>query len=191
MDRLNLACCTFTLSEFPLEQKMVIICTMCSHICLIYMYCGRVSDCELFNSGQVFVNSFLPSLHCCSNIIMTHNILCCLTATLPYPVHLLHPSSVCFKFSVSTSKISYFYSRFALSLSLSLTISHFCLPLPHLSLTPRVSVCDEDKLTHNEFIGESRVALRRVKPDQTKHFNICLEHPPPVRKKSGVSDRMK
>lgn len=50
------------------------------------------------------------------------------------------------------------------------------------SLTPRVSVCDEDKLTHNEFIGESRVALRRVKPDQTKHFNICLEHPPPVRR---------
>ncbi|CAB1312084.1 unnamed protein product, partial [Coregonus sp. 'balchen'] len=43
----------------------------------------------------------------------------------------------------------------------------------------RVSVCDEDKLTHNEFIGESRVALRRVKPDQTKRFNICLEHPPP------------
>uniref|UniRef100_A0A3P9HZD3 C2 domain-containing protein n=1 Tax=Oryzias latipes TaxID=8090 RepID=A0A3P9HZD3_ORYLA len=46
--------------------------------------------------------------------------------------------------------------------------------------TLRVSVCDEDKLTHNEFIGESRVALRRVKPDQTKHFNICLEHPPPL-----------
>uniref|UniRef100_A0AAQ4RF91 C2 domain-containing protein n=1 Tax=Gasterosteus aculeatus aculeatus TaxID=481459 RepID=A0AAQ4RF91_GASAC len=45
--------------------------------------------------------------------------------------------------------------------------------------TLRVSVCDEDKLTHNEFIGESRVALRRVKPDLTKHFNICLEHPPP------------
>ncbi|MEQ2159505.1 Double C2-like domain-containing protein alpha, partial [Goodea atripinnis] len=48
-----------------------------------------------------------------------------------------------------------------------------------------VSVCDEDKLTHNEFIGESRVALRRVKPDQTKHFNICLEHPPPVRKREN------
>ncbi|CAB1440068.1 unnamed protein product [Pleuronectes platessa] len=48
-----------------------------------------------------------------------------------------------------------------------------------------VSVCDEDKLTHNEFIGESRVALRRVKMDQTKHFNICLEHPPPVRRGEG------
>lgn len=57
--------------------------------------------------------------------------------------------------------------------------------IPSLSLTPRVSVCDEDKLTHNEFIGESRVALRRVKPDQTKHFNICLEHPPPVRRTGG------
>lgn len=43
-------------------------------------------------------------------------------------------------------------------------------------------MCDEDKLTHNEFIGESRVALRRLKPDQSKHFNICLEHPPPVSK---------
>ncbi|XP_041939213.1 double C2-like domain-containing protein alpha isoform X2 [Alosa sapidissima] len=43
--------------------------------------------------------------------------------------------------------------------------------------TLRVSVCDEDKLTHNEFIGETRIALRRVKPNQPKHFNICLEHP--------------
>ncbi|XP_028843718.1 double C2-like domain-containing protein alpha isoform X2 [Denticeps clupeoides] len=46
--------------------------------------------------------------------------------------------------------------------------------------TLRLSVCDEDKLTHNEFIGESRVALRRVKPDQTKRFYTCLEHPPPM-----------
>ncbi|KAG9350009.1 hypothetical protein JZ751_026362 [Albula glossodonta] len=50
-----------------------------------------------------------------------------------------------------------------------------------------VSVCDEDKLTHNEFIGESRVALRRVKPDQTKHYNICLEHPPPLPSPSAMS----
>lgn len=71
----------------------------------------------------------------------------------------------------------------------SLTICHFYLPPPALSLSPRVSVCDEDKLTHNEFIGESRVALRRVKPDQTKHFNICLEHPPPVRKRERVKHR--
>ncbi|KAG7277601.1 hypothetical protein CRUP_013919 [Coryphaenoides rupestris] len=45
--------------------------------------------------------------------------------------------------------------------------------------TLRVAVCDEDRLTHNEFIGESRVALRRVKPDLNKHFKLCLEHPPP------------
>lgn len=64
-------------------------------------------------------------------------------------------------------------------------------PIPSLSLTPRVSVCDEDKLTHNEFIGESRVALRRVKPDQTKHFNICLEHPPPVRRTGGRGEKKK
>uniref|UniRef100_A0A3B4TQZ9 Double C2-like domains, alpha n=1 Tax=Seriola dumerili TaxID=41447 RepID=A0A3B4TQZ9_SERDU len=46
--------------------------------------------------------------------------------------------------------------------------------------TLRLSVCDEDKLTHNELIGESRVPLKRVKPNQTKHFHTCLEHPPPV-----------
>uniref|UniRef100_A0A4W5MC16 Double C2 domain alpha n=1 Tax=Hucho hucho TaxID=62062 RepID=A0A4W5MC16_9TELE len=53
--------------------------------------------------------------------------------------------------------------------------------------TLRVSVCDEDKLTHNEFIGESRVALRRLKPDQPKRFNICLEHPPPLPSPSAMS----
>ncbi|XP_041939274.1 double C2-like domain-containing protein alpha [Alosa sapidissima] len=60
--------------------------------------------------------------------------------------------------------------------------------LTYIGITPedmhrktlRLSVCDEDKLTHNEFIGESRVALRRVKPDQTKRFRTCLEHPPPI-----------
>uniref|UniRef100_A0A8C4DP05 C2 domain-containing protein n=1 Tax=Dicentrarchus labrax TaxID=13489 RepID=A0A8C4DP05_DICLA len=46
--------------------------------------------------------------------------------------------------------------------------------------TLRLTVCDEDKLTHNELIGESRVPLKRVKPDQTKHFHTCLEHPPPL-----------
>uniref|UniRef100_A0A3B4VQQ1 Double C2-like domain-containing protein n=1 Tax=Seriola dumerili TaxID=41447 RepID=A0A3B4VQQ1_SERDU len=57
--------------------------------------------------------------------------------------------------------------------------------------TLRVSVCDEDKLTHNEFIGESRVALRRVKPDQTKHFNICLEHPPPLASPTAMSTALR
>ncbi|PNJ33396.1 DOC2A isoform 5, partial [Pongo abelii] len=28
----------------------------------------------------------------------------------------------------------------------------------------RIAVCDEDKLSHNEFIGEIRVPLRRLKP---------------------------
>ncbi|KAA8581607.1 hypothetical protein FQN60_003188 [Etheostoma spectabile] len=57
--------------------------------------------------------------------------------------------------------------------------------------TLRVSVCDEDKLTHNEFIGESRVALRRVKPDQSKHFNICLEHPPPLPSPTAMSTALR
>ncbi|XP_077386201.1 double C2-like domain-containing protein alpha isoform X1 [Festucalex cinctus] len=46
--------------------------------------------------------------------------------------------------------------------------------------TLRLTVCDEDKLTHNELIGESRVSLKRVKADHTKHFYTCLEHPPPL-----------
>ncbi|XP_017260864.2 double C2-like domain-containing protein alpha, partial [Kryptolebias marmoratus] len=46
--------------------------------------------------------------------------------------------------------------------------------------TLRLTVCDEDKLTHNELIGESRVPLKRVKPNQTKHYRTCLEHPPPL-----------
>uniref|UniRef100_A0A8B9HF37 Double C2 domain alpha n=1 Tax=Astyanax mexicanus TaxID=7994 RepID=A0A8B9HF37_ASTMX len=57
--------------------------------------------------------------------------------------------------------------------------------------TLRVSVCDEDKLTHNEFIGESRVALRRVKPDQPKHFNVCLEHPPPLASPTAMSTALR
>ncbi|XP_063082864.1 double C2-like domain-containing protein alpha isoform X2 [Cavia porcellus] len=44
----------------------------------------------------------------------------------------------------------------------------------------RISVCDEDKLSHNEFIGEIRVPLRRLKPSQKKHFNICLERQVPL-----------
>ncbi|KFO36282.1 Double C2-like domain-containing protein alpha [Fukomys damarensis] len=49
----------------------------------------------------------------------------------------------------------------------------------------RISVCDEDKLSHNEFIGEIRVPLRRLKPSQKKHFNICLERQVPVRGSCG------
>lgn len=49
-----------------------------------------------------------------------------------------------------------------------------------LQFPTRISVCDEDKLSHNEFIGEIRVPLRRLKPSQKKHFNICLERQVPV-----------
>ncbi|KPP62107.1 double C2-like domain-containing protein alpha-like [Scleropages formosus] len=62
-----------------------------------------------------------------------------------------------------------------------------CFYISRLSRPSRVSVCDEDKLSHNEFIGESRVALRRLKPDQPKHYNICLEHPPPLPSPSAMS----
>uniref|UniRef100_A0A8C4ZTV7 Double C2-like domain-containing protein alpha n=1 Tax=Gadus morhua TaxID=8049 RepID=A0A8C4ZTV7_GADMO len=57
--------------------------------------------------------------------------------------------------------------------------------------TLRVSVCDEDRLTHNEFIGESRVALRRVKPDLNKHFKLCLEHPPPLPSPTAMSSALR
>ncbi|KAM8779631.1 LOW QUALITY PROTEIN: double C2-like domain-containing protein alpha [Rhynchonycteris naso] len=53
----------------------------------------------------------------------------------------------------------------------------------------RISVCDEDKLSHNEFIGEIRVPLRRLKPSQKKHFNICLERQVPVRAGLGTKGR--
>ncbi|XP_065117946.1 rabphilin-3A isoform X1 [Paramisgurnus dabryanus] len=41
--------------------------------------------------------------------------------------------------------------------------------------TLRISVCDEDKFGHNEFIGETRFALKKLKFNQRKNFNVCLE----------------
>lgn len=41
-------------------------------------------------------------------------------------------------------------------------------------------MCDEDKFGHNEFIGETRVALKKLKANQKKNFNICLERVIPV-----------
>ncbi|XP_061081288.1 double C2-like domain-containing protein alpha [Conger conger] len=55
----------------------------------------------------------------------------------------------------------------------------------------RVSVCDEDKLTHNEFIGEARIPLRRVKADQRKHYNVCLEHAPPLPSPTSMSSALR
>ncbi|TWW70501.1 Double C2-like domain-containing protein alpha [Takifugu flavidus] len=57
--------------------------------------------------------------------------------------------------------------------------------------TLRLTVCDEDKLTHNELIGASRVPLKRVKPGETKRFNICLEHPPPLPSPTALGETMR
>lgn len=44
----------------------------------------------------------------------------------------------------------------------------------------RLSVSDEDKFGHNEFIGETRVSLKKLKFDQKKNFSVCLERVIPV-----------
>ncbi|XP_069021876.1 rabphilin-3A [Embiotoca jacksoni] len=51
--------------------------------------------------------------------------------------------------------------------------------------TLRLSVSDEDKFGHNEFIGETRVALKKLKFDQKKNFSVCLERAVPVKKPVG------
>lgn len=48
-------------------------------------------------------------------------------------------------------------------------------------------MCDEDKFRHNEFIGETRVPLKKLKANHTKTFSICLEKQLPVR---GVVERL-
>uniref|UniRef100_A0A3Q2YHW7 Rabphilin 3A n=1 Tax=Hippocampus comes TaxID=109280 RepID=A0A3Q2YHW7_HIPCM len=48
--------------------------------------------------------------------------------------------------------------------------------------TLRLSVCDEDKFGHNEFIGETRVALKKLKINQKRNFNVCLERVVPTKR---------
>ncbi|KAK9532218.1 hypothetical protein VZT92_009615 [Zoarces viviparus] len=55
--------------------------------------------------------------------------------------------------------------------------------------TLRLSVSDEDKFGHNEFIGETRVALKKLKFNQKKNFSVCLERVIPVKKAVGGSAR--
>uniref|UniRef100_A0A8C4THS2 Rabphilin-3A n=1 Tax=Erpetoichthys calabaricus TaxID=27687 RepID=A0A8C4THS2_ERPCA len=52
--------------------------------------------------------------------------------------------------------------------------------------TLRISVCDEDKFGHNEFIGETRVSLKKLKMNQKKNFNVCLERVIPM-KRAGTA----
>ncbi|KAM9306254.1 rabphilin-3A [Pholidichthys leucotaenia] len=55
--------------------------------------------------------------------------------------------------------------------------------------TLRLSVSDEDKFGHNEFIGETRVALKKLKFNQKKSFSVCLERVIPVKRAVGGSIR--
>ncbi|KAB0401861.1 hypothetical protein E2I00_010842 [Balaenoptera physalus] len=54
--------------------------------------------------------------------------------------------------------------------------------------TLRISVCDEDKFGHNEFIGETRFSLKKLKPNQRKNFNICLERVIPQVERIGDAE---
>lgn len=44
----------------------------------------------------------------------------------------------------------------------------------------RLSVLDEDRFGHNDFIGEYRLPLRKLTPYQTKSLSVYLEKPLPV-----------
>lgn len=54
------------------------------------------------------------------------------------------------------------------------------------AVVSRLSVSDEDKFGHNEFIGETRVALKKLKFDEKKNYNVCLERVIPVSRKSEM-----
>lgn len=44
-----------------------------------------------------------------------------------------------------------------------------------LSLSCRLCVCDMDRLGRNEFIGEVRVALKKLKEGESKKYYMGLE----------------
>ena len=53
----------------------------------------------------------------------------------------------------------------------------------------RLSVLDEDAFGF-DFIGETRVPLKRLKPHQTKHFNVYLEKQLPVSSDTSHDDQI-
>lgn len=48
---------------------------------------------------------------------------------------------------------------------------------------------DEDKFGHNEFIGETRVALKKLKFNEKKNFSVCLERVIPVSLRAKLTIR--
>ncbi|XP_072771864.1 double C2-like domain-containing protein alpha [Nerophis lumbriciformis] len=57
--------------------------------------------------------------------------------------------------------------------------------------TLRLTVCDQDKLTQNQIIGQSRVALRRLHAQHATRFHTCLEHPPPLPSPSATGEAVR
>ncbi|KAF0046079.1 hypothetical protein F2P81_002608 [Scophthalmus maximus] len=55
--------------------------------------------------------------------------------------------------------------------------------------TLRLSVSDEDKFGHNEFIGETRLALKKLTFNQQKKFNVCLERVIPLSEGEDSEER--
>ena len=51
---------------------------------------------------------------------------------------------------------------------------------PFSELFFRLSVLDEDKFGHNDFIGEYRLPLRKLTPHTTKSMSVYLEKQLPV-----------
>uniref|UniRef100_A0A915BJC1 Rabphilin-1 n=1 Tax=Parascaris univalens TaxID=6257 RepID=A0A915BJC1_PARUN len=59
-----------------------------------------------------------------------------------------------------------------------------------LKKTLRITVLDRDRIG-SDFLGETRVALKKLTPGQTKKFNMYLEHAMPVEKAAVDSGRGK